>query len=142
MVPLRFLSRPVSLCRGDDMKPEHCDPSKPEHFAGQQGRWAYYAYQRQLYEDVDLDNIEQYRVDHHWHIFGELGLFFVDIRGFRSWNFDSQVTLGKDRCWFVFFTILTRVRVGLAWPRATRIPPVLSHLLRRQTMGRSQSSVL
>ena len=55
-------------------------------YVGRQGQWVYYEYQRQLWEDIDFDNIYDIDTEYHTHIIGDIGLFFLDLRGRRSWH--------------------------------------------------------
>lgn len=43
-------------------------------------------YQRQLYTDINLTNLQAIKKDYHFHIVGNVGLMFLDIRGSRTFH--------------------------------------------------------
>ncbi len=59
------------------------------YFLGNIARRAYYEYQKQLWEDIS-DDMETHLVDSHVHVFGNIGVLFLDLRGGRSFHYDKN----------------------------------------------------
>lgn len=55
------------------------------YFAGH-ARWFYYAYQRQLWSDINLSDFSSITTDFHRMVVNGTALFFMDWRGCRTWN--------------------------------------------------------
>jgi phosphodiesterase/alkaline phosphatase D-like protein len=64
-------------------------PGTPEYVIGSLARRVYREYQRQLWDDFDTDvDAPAGELEHHQHVWGPIGVLFVDQRGARSFNRD------------------------------------------------------
>ncbi len=63
--------------------------SAVEYYIGTLARRVYREYQRQLWDDFDPDTGPASELDHHFHIWGPIGVLFLDQRGPRSFQTDS-----------------------------------------------------
>jgi len=54
-------------------------------------RRVYYEYQRQLREDVDYISFKNVTCDYHAHVINNIGFFFLDHRGARSWYKSEEI---------------------------------------------------
>lgn len=66
-------------------RPEDEDPNSKDYFMGEIAYEVINLYQRQLHEDLP----RPYRrptYDYHYHIFGDVGLFFIDVRGCKTFH--------------------------------------------------------
>jgi len=61
------------------------DERDPQSFVAVCARRVYYEYQRQLREDVDYVSFKNVTCDYHSHVVNNVGIFFLDHRGARSW---------------------------------------------------------
>lgn len=66
--------------------PQDTDPYSPDSFYGDLARQVYYEYEMQLRDDVDFNNISSVTQDYYYVILNDIGFFFVDYRGVRTWN--------------------------------------------------------
>jgi len=57
-----------------------------DYFYGTLAREVYYKYQRQLREDINFDNISSYEREYFYRIINNVGFYFFDYRGIRSWQ--------------------------------------------------------
>lgn len=65
---------------------EDSDPLTVDGFYGLQSRWVYYEYQRQLWDDINFEDLSDKKTEFHIHILNNVGIFFFDYRGKNSWN--------------------------------------------------------
>ncbi len=58
----------------------------------QMARICYYKYQKQLWENVNFDDLDSTYREHHFHILNGVGLFIQDFRGCFTWfkRYDNQ----------------------------------------------------
>jgi hypothetical protein len=75
-------------------RPEDSDPDSVEYRIGTLARQVYREYQRQLWEDPPHDDDE-----HHFHVWGSVGVLFVDQRGGRSFTRDAARPYLGTRQW-------------------------------------------
>lgn len=73
---------------------EDYDPNSVEYRIGTLARQAYREYQRQLWDDPPHTNDE-----HHLHVWGSIGVLFVDQRGGRSFGRDAARPYLGTRQW-------------------------------------------
>jgi len=73
---------------------EDSDPSSIEYRIGTLARQAYREYQRQLWEDSPHSDVE-----HHFHVWGTIGVLFTDLRGGRSFTRDAARPYLSTRQW-------------------------------------------
>jgi hypothetical protein len=81
-------------------EPEDHDPTSTEYFVGRCAHRVMCEYQRQLWDDVDFDNLASIKTEFHLHRFGAHGVAFVDVRGPRSLHHvigESLPYLGKTQ---------------------------------------------
>jgi phosphodiesterase/alkaline phosphatase D-like protein len=73
--------------------------SKIDRFFAKHARWYYYAYQKQLWEDIDFPDFKTVKKEYHYMTINQVGLFFVDRRGCRYWhkNPGDQLKLGSEQ---------------------------------------------
>ena len=60
------------------------DPSSVEYYVGRCAHEVMCEYQRQLWDNVDFSRLTDIKKDFHFHVFGQHGLVFLDVRGPRS----------------------------------------------------------
>jgi hypothetical protein len=71
--------------------PADRDPNSPEQYVGGLARRVYREYQRQLWDSIDVDvDPPGGAVEDHWHVWGSIGVLFLDQRGARSFAYDPQ----------------------------------------------------
>jgi len=70
-------------------RPCDSDPRSAEHRVGRLARRVFREYQRQLWDDCDIDAQPPDGFENHAHVWGEIGLLFVDQRGGRSFQRDA-----------------------------------------------------
>lgn len=68
---------------------EDRDPDTGAHWIGTLARRVYREYQRQLWDQLDVDATPTSGFEHHVHRFGEIGLVFLDLRGGRTFERDT-----------------------------------------------------
>lgn len=73
---------------------EDYDPNSVEYRVGTLARQVYREYQRQLWDDAPHTDDEQ-----HFHVWGSIGLLFVDQRGGRSFGRDAARPYLSTRQW-------------------------------------------
>jgi len=66
--------------------PGDYDPTTADYFYGQLARQVYYEYQRQLREDIDFGNLSNITQEYYYETLNDIGFFFIDYRGIRTWN--------------------------------------------------------
>lgn len=66
------------------------DKSSPEFYVGTLARKVFREYQRQLWDDIDVDEVPGSGYEHHFHTWGSIGVMFVDQRGGRSFERDAE----------------------------------------------------
>lgn len=72
---------------GDDRSDQ--DKKSVDFFIAQCAWIVNLEYQRQLYEDVDFSNLKEIKKDYHFHLIGNVGLMFLDIRGSRTFHHEQ-----------------------------------------------------
>jgi phosphodiesterase/alkaline phosphatase D-like protein len=65
------------------------DPDSGAHWIGTLARRVYREYQRQLWDQLDVDATPTSGFEHHLHRFGEIGIAFLDLRGGRTFERDT-----------------------------------------------------
>ena len=65
-------------------EPEDSDPNSVEYYVGRCAHEVMCEYQRQLWDNVDFSRLQDIRKDFHFHVLGEHGIVFLDVRGPRS----------------------------------------------------------
>jgi hypothetical protein len=73
--------------------------SKVNEYFVKHARWYYYAYQKQLWEDINFSDFGSIKKEYHYMTINQIGLFFVDRRGCRSWlkKPGDDLKLGADQ---------------------------------------------
>jgi len=66
-----------------------------EFFWSQQARFVYYEYQRQLWENVNFDDLSQNSDEYHYHALGDFGIFFLDTRLQSQWQEEKNPALSS-----------------------------------------------
>ena len=66
------------------------DDNDPNNFVEKCARRVYYEYQRQLREDVDYINFNGVTEEYFQHILNQIGFFFLDHRGSKTWYKDPK----------------------------------------------------
>lgn len=64
------------------------DPNTADYYYGALARQVFYEYERQLREDIDFNNLSTVTQEYYYEVFNDIGFFFVDYRGIRSWHRD------------------------------------------------------
>lgn len=82
-------------------RPEDSDPNSVEYRIGILARQIYREYQRQLWDDPPHADDE-----HHFHVWGAIGVLFVDQRGGRSFGRDAARPYLGTRQWEAIETAL------------------------------------
>lgn len=65
------------------------NPESSQHYLGTLARRVYREYQRQLWDDFDTSAAPASGLEHHFHLWGKIGVMFLDQRGGRSFQRDS-----------------------------------------------------
>ena len=70
-----------------------------DEFFAKHARWYYYAYQKQLWEDIDFSDFSKIEKEYHYMTINHTALFFIDRRGCRTWTKkpDDKLKLGQDQ---------------------------------------------
>lgn len=83
-------------------RPEDSNPDSVEYRIGTLARQAYREYQRQLWDDLPHSDAE-----HHFHVWGNIGVLFCDLRGGRSFTRDAARPYLSTPQWNDISTALT-----------------------------------
>jgi hypothetical protein len=98
------LANVPNITMGDDhevkddwgFKQDDWTPKTLSHFYGSMARCVYYEFQRQLREDVNLNDFSSIKEEYHHHVINGVGIYFLDYRGIRTWHRDEK-DLGKSQ---------------------------------------------
>lgn len=75
------------------------DPKSSEYRIGTLARQVYREYQRQLWDDFDINVKPNTSDEHHFHVWGAIGVLFVDQRSGRSFGRDAARPYLGTRQW-------------------------------------------
>lgn len=78
---------------------EDFDKSSVEFRIGTLARQVYREYQRQLWDDFDIDSLPANSDEHHHHSWGQIGILFLDQRSGRSFGRDAARPYLGTRQW-------------------------------------------
>jgi hypothetical protein len=69
-------------------RPEDREEGSDEHRIATAALEVYYAYQRQLHDDIDFDNLDDSIAtgEHHMHLLGDVGVMFLETRFCKGFN--------------------------------------------------------
>jgi phosphodiesterase/alkaline phosphatase D-like protein len=75
------------------------ESSEIDAYFTKHARWYYYAYQKQLWEDINFDDFSKIEKEYHHMTINHIGLFFIDRRACRTWHKkpNDKYKLGKDQ---------------------------------------------
>lgn len=60
--------------------------SQIDKYFAKHARWYYYAYQKQLWEDINFTDFRSVKKEYHYMTINHIAIFFVDRRGCRYWH--------------------------------------------------------
>ena len=87
-------------------RPGDADSSAKGYYVGTLARRVFREYQRQLWDDFDVDADPDYGSEHHLHSWGSLGVLFVDQRGGRSFGREASKPYLSTAQWDAITTSL------------------------------------